>query len=88
MWSGPLHDKDFVSKTLEHVENNEDSYGTVARMKGMLTVAKEVNDKPCAYMTAVYCFVRLIQIALGIEHAILFHTFEDSGPLPLRLPIA
>ena len=42
MWSGPLHDPSFVSDVLEHVEANEDKYGTAVRMKGMLTVAKEV----------------------------------------------
>ena len=60
MWNGPIHDKEFVSQVLEHVESNESKYGTSTRMKGMLTVAKEVNDKPCAYITAVYRFVRLI----------------------------
>lgn len=43
MWSGPLHDVDFVNKVLTHVQTNEDKYGTSARMKGMLTVAKEVR---------------------------------------------
>ncbi len=43
MWSGPIHDTDFVAKVLEHVEGNPDSYGTSTRMKGMLTVAKEVG---------------------------------------------
>lgn len=45
MWSGPMHDPGFVAKVLEHVEASEDSYGTFARMKGMLTVAKEVCDE-------------------------------------------
>ncbi|OCH94961.1 N2,N2-dimethylguanosine tRNA methyltransferase [Obba rivulosa] len=44
MWSGPLHDPAFVSKVLEHVEASEDKYGTSARMKGMLTIAKEELD--------------------------------------------
>ena len=44
MWSGALHDNDFVSSALSHVEANEDKYGTAARMKGMLTVAKEVSS--------------------------------------------
>ena len=43
MWNGPIHDKEFVSRVLDHVENNEDKYGTAPRMKGMLTVAKEVR---------------------------------------------
>lgn len=43
MWSGPLHNKDFVSKALEHLEANKDKYGTAPRMEGMLTVAKAVR---------------------------------------------
>ncbi len=43
MWSGPIHDVEFVSKVLEHVDVNSANYGTSTRMKGMLTVAKEVN---------------------------------------------
>ncbi|KAG7452487.1 N2,N2-dimethylguanosine tRNA methyltransferase [Guyanagaster necrorhizus] len=46
MWSGPIHDTDFVAKVLEHVEGNPDSYGTSTRMKGMLTVAKEELHTP------------------------------------------
>ncbi|PIL24069.1 hypothetical protein GSI_13820 [Ganoderma sinense ZZ0214-1] len=46
MWSGPLHDRAFVASVLGHVEANEDKYGTSARMKGMLTVAKEELDTP------------------------------------------
>lgn len=42
MWSGPIHDAEFASKVIEHVEANTNSYGTSTRMKGMLTVAKEV----------------------------------------------
>lgn len=43
MWSGPLHDSAFVGRVLEHLEQNKDQYGTAVRMKGMLTVAKEVS---------------------------------------------
>lgn len=46
MWSGPIHDTEFVTKVLEHTEANTDQYGTAARMKGMLTVAKEVCINP------------------------------------------
>lgn len=42
MWSGPLHDTEFVTQVLRHLEGNMDKYGTAVRMKGMLTVAKEV----------------------------------------------
>jgi len=43
MWSGPLHDPAFVGKVISHVEGNENLYGTFSRMRGMLTVAKEVR---------------------------------------------
>ncbi|CAA7271664.1 unnamed protein product [Cyclocybe aegerita] len=46
MWSGPLHDRDFVGKVLAHTEESKSHYGTAARMKGMLTVAKEELDLP------------------------------------------
>ena len=44
MWSGQLHDSDFIGKILEHLESSKDRYGTAARMKGMLTVAQEVRN--------------------------------------------
>ena len=43
MWSAPIQDRDFIDKVLEHLEGNQDKYGTATRMKGMLTVAKEVH---------------------------------------------
>ncbi len=43
MWNGPIHDSQFIGGILEHLEGNEDKYGTSTRMKGMLTVAKEVG---------------------------------------------
>ncbi|KAI0709326.1 N2,N2-dimethylguanosine tRNA methyltransferase [Earliella scabrosa] len=46
MWSGALHNPEFVSSVLTHVEANEDKYGTAARMRGMLTVAKEELETP------------------------------------------
>ena len=44
MWSGPIHDPVFATRVLEHVQANEDKYGTATRMKGMLTLAKEVSS--------------------------------------------
>ena len=43
MWSAPIHDPAFVEKVLAHLDANPGKYGTAARMKGMLTVAKEVR---------------------------------------------
>lgn len=45
MWNGPLHDQAFLEKLLQHVDSNSDHYGTYTRMKGMLTVAKEVSRR-------------------------------------------
>jgi len=44
MWAAPIQDCDFIDKVLEHLEGNQDKYGTATRMKGMLTVAKEELD--------------------------------------------
>ena len=43
MWSGAIHDREFVGAVLAHLDGNEDKYGTSTRMRGMLTVAKEVR---------------------------------------------
>ena len=43
MWSGALHNPEFVAKVVEHVDRNTKNYGTSSRMKGMLTVAQEVR---------------------------------------------
>ncbi|KAF5380997.1 hypothetical protein D9615_003984 [Tricholomella constricta] len=52
MWSGPLHDSNFVTKVLEHVEANQDKYGTAVRMKGMLNVAQEELHVPFYFTPA------------------------------------
>ncbi|KAF9535308.1 N2,N2-dimethylguanosine tRNA methyltransferase [Crepidotus variabilis] len=46
MWSAPLHDPVFVEKVVHHVEESKELYGTAARMKGMLTLAKEELPSP------------------------------------------
>ena len=46
MWSGPLHNPEFVAKVVRYVDQNAKNYGTSTRMKGMLTVAQEVRAKP------------------------------------------
>ncbi|KAI0006165.1 tRNA methyltransferase [Russula compacta] len=46
MWNGQIHDPQFVNRILEHLDSDEDKYGTFTRMKGMLTVAKEELSVP------------------------------------------
>lgn len=46
MWSAPIHNPEFIGKVLEHLEESPEKYGTVTRMKGMLTVAKEELGNP------------------------------------------
>lgn len=46
MWSGPLHETEFVSRVLKHVEEDESRYGTSPRMRGMLTLARDELDTP------------------------------------------
>lgn len=46
MWSGPIHDKEFTKRLLQHVEEHSSHYGTSARLKGMVTLAHEELDVP------------------------------------------
>jgi len=80
MWSAPLHDADFVGKVLAHVEENKDIYGTSARMKGMLTIAKEVglDLRPKFWTLFAQSFYT------GATHSILLYTKQSGQFLPLR----
>jgi tRNA G26 N,N-dimethylase Trm1 len=82
MWNGQIHDAQFVGRILEHLEDNEDKYGTFTRMKGMLTVAKEVGN--------IFFFLRRSSHRSlrfkGAECTVLLHTFEGGEFLPL-LPV-
>ena len=44
LWIGPIHDHTFTKRMIDHVESSDAKYGTLARMKGMLTVAHNVRD--------------------------------------------
>lgn len=46
MWSAPIQNPEFISRVLDHLEESPGKYGTVTRMKGMLTVAKEELENP------------------------------------------
>lgn len=70
MWSAPIHDSEFVAKVLDHLENNESQYGTAVRMKGMLTVAKEVRD--------ITGYPLIVTIATGTPQcAVLLYAFQS-----------
>jgi len=51
MWLGKLHDQEFISRVLEDVETQSSQYGTFARMKGMLTLAKDELPNAMFYFT-------------------------------------
>ena len=44
MWSGPLHDPEFVGKMIDHVKSGDAEYKTQARILGMCTIAQAVRD--------------------------------------------
>ncbi|KAG0943063.1 hypothetical protein G6F32_007820 [Rhizopus arrhizus] len=54
-WGANIHDEEFVTKMLQHVKENEENYGTSARMKGMLTVIKEEVKTPFYWTLAGLC---------------------------------
>lgn len=78
MWSAPIQDAGFIGKVLEHLETNQDKYGTATRMKGMLTVAKEV----CYFPVLPFCAEKII----GNRHCILFHASKSCKCFPLWMP--
>ncbi|ODV96678.1 hypothetical protein PACTADRAFT_83992 [Pachysolen tannophilus NRRL Y-2460] len=47
MWSGPLHNQEFMDKILEIQKTlPEDVYGTTSRIKGMVILAKQELEQP------------------------------------------
>ena len=43
MWMGPIHDKDFTSRILESIKEQQDQYHTWPRIHGMVSIANEVS---------------------------------------------
>ena len=43
MWLGPLHQPEFCAAVVESVEREKASYKTHARIKGMVSVARDVS---------------------------------------------
>jgi len=80
MWSGPLHNSEFVGGVLEHVDGNLDKYGTSTRMKGMLTVAKEVRPH-CGFLTVP---LTNFFFFAGTSSAILLHPSKSGRFFPLH----
>mmetsp|Transcript_5009 Transcript_5009/g.12086 ORF Transcript_5009/g.12086 Transcript_5009/m.12086 type:complete len:327 (+) Transcript_5009:668-1648(+) len=60
IWAGPLHDKEFVSRVISHVESHRKKYGTEKRMVGQLRVCKEELDIPLYYVHEK--LVRLVRV--------------------------
>lgn len=60
MWGAPIHDQEFVSQMLQHVEQNSSDFGTSARIVGMLSVAKAVRFslEPLTRATLIVTFRR------------------------------
>ncbi|KAK4053978.1 RNA methyltransferase tRNA(m5U54)methyltransferase [Microbotryomycetes sp. JL221] len=46
MWSGPLHNKQFVDEMLQFVKEHPDDFKTSPRLEGMLTVARNELEAP------------------------------------------
>lgn len=44
LWSGPLHDREFVGKMLGHAKSDAAEYKTKARIVGMLSIAQAVCE--------------------------------------------
>ncbi|CED83675.1 -dimethylguanosine trna methyltransferase [Phaffia rhodozyma] len=96
LWIGPIHDKTFCQKVLDHVYANEDKFGTVARMKGMVTMAKEELETPFyldpAYLSGMFHCTSpsTSDIGSAILHAgyDVSRTHASSGALKTNAPMS
>ncbi|KAG8877086.1 RNA methyltransferase tRNA(m5U54)methyltransferase [Tulasnella sp. 331] len=86
MWSGPMHDKAFVSKVLKHVEDFPDNYKTSTRMKGMLTLAHQASSiKTTAPRSAIHDIMR----SYILDHPVKMERIkEETAKTLLATPIA
>ncbi|ODN05503.1 putative tRNA (guanine(26)-N(2))-dimethyltransferase, partial [Orchesella cincta] len=57
IWSGPIHDKDFVSKMIHELNDRYTYLGTYDRIKGMLGLVQEEIDAPLYYEVSELCSV-------------------------------
>ncbi|CAL8072921.1 unnamed protein product [Orchesella dallaii] len=57
IWSGPIHNKDFVSKMIHEVNDRYSYLGTYERIKGMLGLVQEEIDSPLYYEVSELCSI-------------------------------
>ncbi|KAJ3909324.1 tRNA methyltransferase [Lentinula edodes] len=81
MWSGSIHDTDFVSKVLQHTESHKDLHGTANRMHGMFTVAKEeLHTKFYFTATKIAGFFHCQTPSLEETTSALLHASHQVSP--------
>lgn len=51
MWLGPIQNQAFAERVLKGIQGQQGDYATWARMQGMLTIAKEVNESEGSKLT-------------------------------------
>ncbi|KAJ3121995.1 tRNA methyltransferase 1 [Nowakowskiella sp. JEL0407] len=91
MWLGPLHNKEFVSKWLEHIKNsNTDKYGTHARMLGMVTVISEVGNeyKIIYFLQRVQLFLKELDVPLFYDISTLCSVIHVVVPPFIKISSA
>ena len=71
MWTGPIHNKEFVEQMLAHIEDHGSDFKTADRIKGMVTVAKNVSFRARVTDTR----------APGTDRALLIISQELEEPL-------
>lgn len=82
MWTGPIHNQEFVEQMLAHVEEHATDFKTADRIKGMVTVAKHVRQM---LRPVVLSFRVLIERApTGIARALVLYSDSDRRQLQLH----
>nr|CAD7397168.1 unnamed protein product [Timema poppensis] len=88
IWSGPLHDTDFVVRLSKHIHTS--TFGTLRRMEGVLAViSEELNDVPLYYTMDRLCSIVRCQTMsiLSVRSAVLNAGYRVSYSHANRMSI-
>nr|CAD7574525.1 unnamed protein product [Timema californicum] len=88
IWSGPLHDTDFVVRLSTHIHTS--TFGTLRRMEGVLAViSEELNDVPLYYTMDRLCSIVRCQTMsiLSVRSAVLNAGYRVSYSHANRMSI-
>ncbi|KAI9139115.1 N2,N2-dimethylguanosine tRNA methyltransferase [Paraphysoderma sedebokerense] len=90
IYNGPIHDKSFVQKMIEHVKDAKELYHTQPRMLGMLTVISEEIEAPLYWglrdlTTTLHCnSISLLDLCSAIYNAGYEASISHASPSSVK----